>query len=91
MKLTSYDFSIYGGLEGVVEHISADTITDEQGESFYQVRIRTDKSHLGTASAPLEILPGMHAQVDIVTGKKTILSYLLKPILKARANALTER
>ena len=91
VKLTAYDFAIYGGLEGVVSHISADTITDDQGESFYQVRIRTSENHLGTPEKPLEIIPGMHAQVDIVTGKKTILSYLLKPILKARDNALTER
>ncbi|MCL6268389.1 HlyD family type I secretion periplasmic adaptor subunit [Sansalvadorimonas sp. 2012CJ34-2] len=91
VKLTAYDFSIYGGLEGKVDHISADTITDEQGESYYIVRIRTEKSHLGTDKEPLEIIPGMHAQVDIVTGKKTIMSYLLKPVLKARANALTER
>ncbi len=91
VKLTAYDFAIYGGLEGEVQHISADTITDEDGLSFYQVRILTDKNHLGTAQNPLEIIPGMHAQVDILTGKKTILSYLLKPILKARDNALTER
>ena len=91
VKLTAYDFAIYGGLEGKVDHISADTITDEQGESYYIVRIRTEKSHLGTEKEPLEIIPGMHAQVDIVTGKKTIMSYLLKPVLKARANALTER
>ncbi|CAM3477588.1 HlyD family type I secretion periplasmic adaptor subunit [Parendozoicomonas haliclonae] len=91
VKLTAYDFAIYGGLEGVVDHISADTITDEEGESFYQVRIKTQKNHLGSNEKPLEIIPGMHAQVDIVTGKKTILSYLLKPILKARDNALTER
>ncbi|MTI15316.1 HlyD family type I secretion periplasmic adaptor subunit [Sansalvadorimonas verongulae] len=91
VKLTAYDFAIYGGLEGVVDHISADTIVDEEGESFYQVLIRTNSSHLGTEEKPLEIIPGMHAQVDIVTGKKTILSYLLKPILKARDNALTER
>ena len=91
VKLTAYDFAIYGGLEGIVDHISADTITDEEGESFYQVRIRTNNNHLGTEQKPLDIIPGMHAQVDIVTGRKTILSYLLKPILKARDNALTER
>ncbi len=91
VKLTAYDFSIYGGLEGDVIHISADTITDEKGESFYQVRIRTKNHYLGTEEKPLEVIPGMHAQVDIVTGRKTILSYFLKPLLKARDNALTER
>ncbi len=91
VKLSAYDFSIYGGLEGKVDHISADTITDDQGESSYIVRIKTDRNHLGTEDKPLEIIPGMHAQVDIVTGKKTIMSYLLKPVLKARHNALTER
>ena len=91
VKLTAYDFAIYGGLEGTLEHISADTIKDEKGESFYIVRIRTARSHLGTEDTPLEIIPGMKTNVDIITGEKTLMAYLLKPILRAKQNALTER
>ena len=91
VKLSAYDFAIFGGLHGVVENISADTILDEEGNSFYLVRVRTDKNYLGTKQAPLPIIPGMQATVDIITGKKTLLDYLLKPILKAKQNALRER
>lgn len=91
VKLTAYDFAIFGGLHARVENISADTIVDEEGNSFYLVRVRTDNSHLGTEEAPLAIIPGMQATVDVITGKKTLLDYLLKPILKAKQNALRER
>ncbi|MCW4628094.1 MULTISPECIES: HlyD family type I secretion periplasmic adaptor subunit [Marinomonas] len=91
VKLSAYDFAIFGGLPGVVENISADTILDEEGNSFYLVRVKTDKNHLGTEVSPLPIIPGMQATVDIITGKKTLLDYLLKPILKAKQNALRER
>ena len=91
VKVTAYDFSIYGGLDGVVEDISADTITDERGESFYRVRVRTNDNALHKAGQPLPIIPGMTTQVDILTGEKTVMDYLLKPILKARARALRER
>ena len=91
VKLSAYDFSIYGGLDASVETISADTIVDEEGNSFYIVRVRTDKSYLGSKGNPLPIIPGMQASVDIITGKKSILDYLLKPIFKARQNALRER
>ncbi|SBS26053.1 Type I secretion system membrane fusion protein PrsE [Marinomonas aquimarina] len=91
VKLTAYDFSIYGGLEAKVENISADTILDEEGNSFYVVRVRTEKSYLGPVDSPLSIIPGMQSTVDIITGKKTILDYILKPIFKARQNALRER
>lgn len=91
VKITAYDFSIFGGLEGRVEQISADTITDERGESFYRVRVRTNETSLGTEENPLEIIPGMTAQIDVITGEKTVLDYLLKPILKARNEALRER
>lgn len=91
VKITAYDFSIYGGLKGTVEDISADTITNERGESFYRVRVRTERNALGTDEKPLRIIPGMTAQVDVLTGQKTVLDYLLKPILKARERALTER
>ena len=91
VKFTAYDFAVYGGLEGTVDHISADTIQDEKGESYYLVRVRTAENYLGTKSKPLEIIPGMRSNIDIMTGKKTIMEYLMKPILRARANALTER
>lgn len=88
VKLTAYDFTIYGGLEGTLEHISADSVLDEKGNAFYVVRVRTKRPSLG---ANLPIIPGMTAEVDILTGQKTILSYLLKPVLRAKQYALTER
>ncbi|AMO55513.1 hypothetical protein GZ77_09775 [Endozoicomonas montiporae] len=91
VKVTAYDFSIYGGLEASLEHISADTITTEDGESFYQIQVRTDKNHLGSDSKPLPIIPGMVASVDIKTGKKSVLDYLLKPMYRAKELALRER
>jgi adhesin transport system membrane fusion protein len=95
VKITAYDYSIYGGLEGTVEQISADTIEDEegkkQGERFFRVRARTSKSYLGTADKPLPIIPGMTATMDIRTGEKTVFQYLMKPILKAKQSALQER
>ncbi len=89
VKFTAYDFSIYGGLEATLEQIGADTITDEKGNAFYIVRVRTTRSTIGDAQMP--IIPGMVAEVDILTGKKSLLSYLMKPVLRAKANALTER
>jgi adhesin transport system membrane fusion protein len=91
VKVTAYDFSIYGGLDAVVEDISADTITDEEGERFYRVRVRTTEGTLDKAGTPLPIIPGMTTQIDIRTGEKTVMDYLLKPILRARQNALRER
>ena len=90
VKFTAYDFTIFGGLAAKLEQISADSITDEKGNSFYLVRLRTDKSYLGPKTNPLPIIPGMVASVDILTGKKTVLSYLLKPILRAKYMALRE-
>ncbi|MBP1680410.1 MAG: type secretion rane fusion protein, HlyD family [Proteobacteria bacterium] len=91
VKFTAYDFSIYGGLNGKLVFISADTITNDKGESYYLVHIKTDKNHLGTPEKPLSLMVGMTTTVDILTGKKTVLDYLLKPILKAKQNALRER
>lgn len=88
VKFTAYDFAVYGGLDAVVENISADSVVDEKGNAFYIVRLRTSKPTLGD---DLPIIPGMVAQVDILTGKKTVLSYLLKPVLRAKANAMSER
>lgn len=91
VKFTAYDFNIYGGLEAELEHISADSMTDEKGNSYYLVRVRTKKNYLESRQGPLPIIPGMVTTVDIITGKKTILSYLLKPVLRAREMALRER
>ncbi len=97
VKLTAYDFAIYGGLPGKVEQISADTITDDKStgerkeETYYLIRVRTDKNYLVHDGKQLYIIPGMMASVDILTGKKSVLDYLLKPILKARQTALRER
>jgi adhesin transport system membrane fusion protein len=92
IKFTAYDFSIYGGLKGNLESISADTIVDEQtDESYYLVTLRTDKNRLERRGEQLPLMPGMVASVDILTGKRSILDYLLKPILKTQSRALTER
>jgi len=92
IKFTAYDYTIYGGLKGKLETIGADTVMDEEKKNtFYVIKLRTDRSHLGTDEKPLLIIPGMVASVDIITGKKSILSYLLKPIIKSRAEALHER
>ncbi|UQB41515.1 HlyD family type I secretion periplasmic adaptor subunit [Thiomicrospira microaerophila] len=88
IKLTAYDFLIYGGLNATVEHISPDTITDERDNTFYLVRLKTEERF---EQNNLQIIPGMTAQVDIITGKKTLLEYLLKPVTRATSNALTER
>jgi len=92
VKFSAYDFTIYGGLKAKLEQIGADTITDEEGKNtFYLIKLRTERSHLGTDEKPLLIIPGMVASVDIITGKKSVLSYLLKPIIRAKAEALHER
>ncbi|PID76609.1 MAG: hemolysin secretion protein D [Deltaproteobacteria bacterium] len=91
LKFTAYDFAIYGGLDGEVTHISADTITDPDGGEFYLVRVKADKDYIGSKENPKKIIVGMTAQVDIITGKKTVMQYLLKPILRAKNNALRER
>jgi adhesin transport system membrane fusion protein len=91
VKITAYDFAIYGGLDGTVEHISADTIEDEKGNSYYIVKVRTNKNAMLYRGENLPIIPGMTAKVDILTGKKSVLDYLLNPILKAKQNALRER
>jgi adhesin transport system membrane fusion protein len=88
VKFTAYDFSIYGGLEAKVENISPDTIVDERGNAFYLVRVRTTHANF---SEKLPIIPGMTAEVDVLTGQKTVLTYLLKPVLKVQAYALRER
>lgn len=91
VKVSAYDFSIYGGIEGKLESISADTIEDKRGEHFYLVKVRTQKNAIVYHNESLPIIPGMVVTADILIGKKTVLDYLLKPILKAKQNALRER
>ncbi|MCB1721947.1 MAG: HlyD family type I secretion periplasmic adaptor subunit [Alphaproteobacteria bacterium] len=91
IKLTAYDFSIYGGLDGKLVDISADTIEDQEGNSFYRVKLRTDKTELVRKGEVLPITTGMVASVDILTGKKTVMQYLLKPFIKTLDNAMNER
>ncbi|MGD9538733.1 MAG: HlyD family type I secretion periplasmic adaptor subunit [Alphaproteobacteria bacterium] len=91
VKITAYDFSIYGGLDAKLEQISPDAIENEKGEAFFHVYLRTEASSLKKGNEELPIIPGMTATAEILTGKKTVLDYLMKPILKARDNALHER
>ncbi|MCK4536610.1 MAG: HlyD family type I secretion periplasmic adaptor subunit [Desulfuromonadales bacterium] len=91
IKITAYDFSIFGGIDGFVEAISADTIEEDDGESFYKVKLRTNTNSMIYRGESLPIIPGMTASIDILTGKKSVLAYLLKPILRMKQNALRER
>ncbi|MCR5814535.1 MAG: HlyD family type I secretion periplasmic adaptor subunit [Desulfovibrio sp.] len=91
VKVSAYDFNIYGGLEGKLESISADTIEDKRGDYYYVVKVRTPKTNIVYHNEVLPIIPGMLVTADILIGKKTVLDYLLKPILKAKQNALRER
>ena len=94
VKLTAYDFSIYGGLDGKIIEISADSLIDKESKdqkSYYKVVVKTDKNYLEYNGEKLTIIPGMVASVDIITGKKTIMDFFLKPILKVRQGALHER
>ena len=89
VRFTAYDFAIYGGLDGEVEQIGADTFTDEDDNAYYNIKVRTDQNYVRNPENP--IIPGMVADVSILTGKRTVMQYLLKPILRAKNNALTER
>jgi adhesin transport system membrane fusion protein len=91
VKFSAYDFSIYGGLEGKVVHISADTIKDKKENVYYTIRIQTQKNYLERKGKKYKIIPGMVANVDIITGKKTVMDYILKPILKTKQYTFSER
>ena len=92
VKVTAYDFSIYGGLSGTVQQVSADSVYDEATrEAYFTVVVETDRAWLGSGAHKLPITPGMVCDVEILTGRKSVLAYLLKPIMKARAEALRER
>jgi adhesin transport system membrane fusion protein len=92
VKVTAYDFSIYGGLEGRVVQVSADSIYDEnEKQAYFTVIIETDRSYVMASGRRLPITPGMMTDTQIITGRKSVLTYLLKPALKARSDALHER
>ena len=92
VRVTAYDFSTYGGLDGRVVQVSADSIYDEkEKEAYFTVIVETDRAYLSAAGRRLPITPGMMTNTQIITGRKSILSYLLKPVLKARSEALRER
>jgi len=92
VKVTAYDFSTYGGLEGRVVQVSADSIYDEvEKQAYFNVIVETQRSYLIAAGRKLPIAPGMMTDTQIITGRKSVLSYLLKPVLKARSDALRER
>ena len=89
VKFTAYDYAIYGGLEATLNSISADSVVDDKGNAFFLVKVSTLDTTIGPQKFP--IIPGMVAEVDILTGKKSVLNYLMKPILRAKSKALTER
>lgn len=91
IKITAYDSTRYGNLSGKLTRIGADTVTDNQGNMYFEIDAVADKNHLGDDATKMPITPGMVAQVDVITGKRSIMSYLLKPLLRARSEALTER
>ena len=92
MKITAYDFSIYGGLDGKVVQVSADSIYDEvEKQAYFNVIVETDRAWLEADGRRLPITPGMMTDTQIITGRKSVLTYLLKPVLKARSEALRER
>ncbi len=91
LKFSAYDFAIHGSLQGIVTFISADTITNEDGASHFLVRIKPNRLHLGASSEELPVKVGMTAEADIITDKKTILSYLTEPVHRGIDKALRER
>lgn len=91
VKITAYDYSIFGSMEGHVQSISGDAVPNEKGEAFFQVRIATKTKAIEVIDKKLPIMPGMQAQIDIITGKKTILQFLSKPIVAVKENAFRER
>ena len=91
VRVTAYDYSVFGGLEGKIEHVSADSTVPQQGEPYYVAHVRTDTNAIDYHGKKLSIAPGMLASVDVITGKRSVLHYLTKPINRARERAMTER
>ena len=91
IKISAYDSQRYGSLKGKVVRIASNSTTDREGNVFFEIEVEANKNYLGTEENPLPITPGMIAETEIITGKRTILSYLMKPVLRTRDKALTER
>ncbi len=91
VRISAYDYSIYGGLDGKIEYVSADSMQPQQGEAYYLAHVRTAANAIAYQGRELRVMPGMTASVDVLTGKRTVLGYLLKPVNRARERALTER
>ena len=91
MKITAYDPQKYGSLDGELVRIGASSVRDGEGNAFFEIEVRTLKNYMGDEKNPLPITPGMVADVEVITGKRTILEYLMKPILRAKNRAFTER
>jgi adhesin transport system membrane fusion protein len=91
VKITAYDSQIYGTLDGKLERISANTVEDSQGNAFFEIDVLTNKNYLGTEDKPLRIFSGMIAEADVIVGKRTILTYLMKPVLRTKDRAFTEK
>lgn len=91
VRITAYDPQIYGFLYGELTRVGATSSADQEGNAFFEIEVRTDKNHLGSEDGKLPVSPGMEAQVDVIVGKRTILNYLMKPLVRARERALTER
>jgi len=91
VKFTAYDFAIYGSLDAKVLTISPDTQTDQEGHTYYIVRLKTDKNYLGNIDNPLKIIPGMVVNADIITGKRTILDYIIQPMIKSKDYVFSDK
>lgn len=91
VKITAYDSQIYGTLNGKLDRIGANTVEDAQGNAFFEIDVRTDKNYLGTEDKPLRIFSGMVSETEVITGKRTILTYLMKPVLRTKDRAFTEK
>jgi len=91
VKISTYDFVRYGGLDGRVIAVAPDASTDENGAPYFRVVVQTDKTYLGKTKDLLPITPGMEATVDIHTGRKSVMDYLVKPVLKLKDEAFRER
>lgn len=91
VKISAYDYSIYGGLEGKIEYVSADSIQPQQGDPYYVAHVRTGANTIAFQGRELKVIPGMTANVDVLTGSRSVLTYLLKPVNRVRERALRER
>jgi len=91
VSITAYDPQIYGTLKGKLERIGADTVEDGKGDVYFEIDVRTDKNYIGEADHPLPIAPGMVTETEVIVGKRTIMTYLMKPVLRTRDRALTEK